>query len=218
MRARILVLLTLVVVGVVGMFGGTAHAKGPSDAEITGAGITTPIAVPPDVFSANLIEETGFFAAAFGQEPNPMLATAPRGELGPRFTIAWSLPWSDGGPTQVDQVEQDLYPYADGGPVVYTAPGQTFYMSEHTRGGWFRAPDHARDAAADARDPRRSRPSTRPRQSRPETRALAASREEATNDVDPPWLLIGASVVLVGAAGALVLIRRRRHTMVPTPT
>ena len=140
MRARILVLLTLVVVGAVGMFGGTAHAKGPSDAEITGAGITTPIPVPPEVFSANLIEETGFFAAAFGQEPNPMLATAPRGELGPRFTIAWSLPWSDGGPTKVDEVEQDLYPYADGGPVVYTAPGQTFYVSEHTRGGWFRAP------------------------------------------------------------------------------
>ena len=48
MRARILVLVILVVVGVVLAFGGTAHAKGPSGAEITGEGITTPIAVGRD--------------------------------------------------------------------------------------------------------------------------------------------------------------------------
>ena len=217
MRARILVLLTLVVVGAVGMFGGTAHAKGPSEAEITGAGITTPIPVPPEVFSANLIEETGFFAAAFGQEPDPMLATAPRGELGPRFTIAWSLPWSDGGPTKVDEVEQDLYPYADGGPVVYTAPGQTFYVSEHTRGGWFRAPTALVTRLQTLGIPDLATYDAIEAVEAEETRALSATREEATNDIDPPWL-IGAGVVLAGAAGALVLIRRRRHTMVPTPT
>ena len=132
--------LDTVVVGAVGMFGGTAHAKGPSDAEITGAGTTTPIPVPRTSSPPTSSRRRASSPRAFGQEPNPMIATVPCGQLGPRFTIVWSLPWSDGGPTKVDEVEQDLYPYADGGPVVYTAPGETFYVSEHTRGGWFRLP------------------------------------------------------------------------------
>lgn len=212
MRARILVVLTCMTLGVVALFGGTAHAKGPSDAEITGPGITTPIAVAPDFFHANLIEETGFFAAAFGQEPNPMLATAPRGELGPRFTIAWSLPWSDGGPTRVDQLEQDLYPYADGGPVVYTAPGQTFYMSEHTRGGWFRAP-----ATLAARLQLLGVPELEAI-TPPAPRATVAPPAEETARAGPPLLPIGASLGLVFVATALILILRRRRTMTSTPT
>ena len=212
MRARILLVLTCMMLGVVALLGGTAHAKGPSDAEITGPGIATPIAVGADFLHANLIEETGLYAAAFGQEPNPMLATAPRGELGPRFTIAWSLPWSDGGPTTVEQIDQDVYPYAAGGPVLYTAPGQTFYGSERTRGGWFRAPATlvARLQTLGVPELAAITP--------PAPRAPEAPRAEATANAGLPLLPIGASLGLVFVATALILILRRRRAMTSTPT
>ena len=125
MRARIMI---LVVVGVVLAFGGTAQAKGPSGAEITGEGITTPIAVDRDSVHANLVEETGLYAAVFGEEPNPMLAVAPGGELGPRFTIAWSLPWSEGGPATVAQIRAN----ADSGERM---PAKTTFFHPKPRTG-----------------------------------------------------------------------------------
>ena len=209
MRARIMI---LVVVGVVLAFGGTAQAKGPSGAEITGAGIATPIAVDRDSVHANLVEETGLYAAAFGQEPNPMLTVAPGGELGPRFTIAWTLPWSDGRDKTLYQIDQDVYPYAAGGPVVYTAPGQIFYGSERTRGGWFRAPATlvARMRTLGVPDLDAIAP--------PAPRATVAPRAEATANAGLPLLPIGASLGLVFVATALVLILRRRRPMTSTPT
>jgi len=212
MRVRILVLMMLVVVGVTLAFGGTAQAKGPTGAEITGEGITNPIAVTRDFFSANLVEETGLYAAVFGQEPNSMLAVAPGGDLGPRFTIAWSLPWSDGGPSTFDQIDQDVYLYADGGPVVYTAPGQTFYGSERTLGGWFRAP-----ATLVARMQTLGVPQL-DAIAPPAPRAAVAPRAEATASAGLPLLPIGASLGLVFVATALVLILWRRRTMTSTPT
>ena len=176
MRARILVLLTLVVVGVVGLFGGTAHAKGPSDAEITGEDITTPIPVPPEVFSANLIEETGFFAAAFGQEPNPMLATAPRGELGPRYTIVvepavggrWTHPGRPGRTGRLSVRRRRT-------GRVHRAGTDLLQVRAHA-GRMVPGADHARDAACRRSGSPTPRPSTRRRKSRPETRRQSPRR------------------------------------------
>jgi hypothetical protein len=83
--------------------------------------------------SGHLIAEfTGFFPATFGQAPDPMLANAPH-TLGPRYTIVFSVP----GPGGVEEIRQDLYPYAAGGPVTYTGPRQTFFSGRRTRGGWY---------------------------------------------------------------------------------
>src|SRR5207244_11839795 len=35
---------------------------------------------------------TGFFPAAVGQSPDPMLPDRPAGSLGPRYTIVWTVP------------------------------------------------------------------------------------------------------------------------------
>jgi hypothetical protein len=64
-----------------------------------------------------------------------MLAAAPTTELGPRYTITYTLP----GPT-TRGLRQDLYPYAAGGSVTYTKPGQPFFDGQRTRGGWYVAP------------------------------------------------------------------------------
>jgi hypothetical protein len=72
----------------------------------------------------------------FGQTPNPMSPTRPSGELGARFVVTYAIP----SETTPDEVQQDLYPYAANGPVTYTKPGQRFFGTEATLGGWFHAP------------------------------------------------------------------------------
>ena len=63
-----------------------------------------------------------------------MLAAAPKEELGPKLVITWRLP--DGGPAP-RSVQQELYLYAEGGPLTYTAPDQPFMGGDRTTGGWF---------------------------------------------------------------------------------
>ena len=118
-----------------------AHAKGPDQATIDGTGMTAPALVSGTEGASGdlstLVELAGLFPAAMGQTPDPMLATAPDELLGPKLSITWRIPDGDPAP---GTVRQDLYLYAEGGPLTYTAPGQEFLGSERTRGGWFRTP------------------------------------------------------------------------------
>jgi hypothetical protein len=137
---RRLVLLTSVVAAL--GVATTAQAKGPVAATIDGPGTGGGISIGGNgepgsrAPLGNLSDQAGLFAAAFGQTPDPMLADRPKGDLGPRYTISYRLP----GPNGEDAtIRQDAYPYAQGGPVTYTAPGQRFFGTESTRGGWYRA-------------------------------------------------------------------------------
>jgi hypothetical protein len=113
-----------------------AVAKGPSAASISGPGLSEPLLVTGLGDESGLVGQTGFFAATFGQSPDPMSKTRPKGDLGPRYTIRYTVP----GPTNTNAViRQDVYPYAEGGPVLYMKPGQPFFETERTHGGWYRA-------------------------------------------------------------------------------
>ena len=106
--------------------------------ELTGDGLAAPIALSGGEGTGagdGLIMQTGFFAATFREVPDPMLDARPAGELGPKLTITWQLRPAPGA----DALNQDIYPYADGGPLTYMAPGQRFYTTERTRGGWYRS-------------------------------------------------------------------------------
>ena len=83
----------------------------------------------------NLTQQSGWFAAVFGQEPNPMLAGRPKGELGPKYTVTYTGP---GPSNDTFTITQNVYPYASSGPVTYLAPGQPIFDMQ-TRGGWFQA-------------------------------------------------------------------------------
>ena len=119
-----------------------ASAKEPSQASISGPGFSktlgptsgtewgeTPLALLTDL--------SGFFPSAVGQSPDPMLHRKP-GALGPRYTIVWTVPGPPGPTTH--RVRQDLYPYARGGAVTYTKPGQPIFDGT-TLGGWYRNPE-----------------------------------------------------------------------------
>ncbi len=114
-----------------------AFAKGPSSADVsgpgTGGGLTFTGGEGDGSALSNLSEQAGFYPAAFGQEPDPMLAARPKGDLGPKYTITYTVP---GPNNDAFTIRQELYPYAPGGPVTYTAPGQPIFDME-TRGGWY---------------------------------------------------------------------------------
>ena len=114
-----------------------ASAKGPSDATISGPGFSKKVKVLNDgsggTPGGDLTQQSGFFPAAFGQSPDPMLHRRPT-HLGPRYTIVWKVP---GGANF--RVRQDMYPYARDGAVTYMKPGQPIFDMT-TRGGWYRDP------------------------------------------------------------------------------
>jgi hypothetical protein len=115
-----------------------AAAKGPTAASISGPGFSKMVKVLNDgsggTAGGDLTQQAGFFPAAFGQSPDPMLHRRPA-DLGPRYTIVWKVP----GAGSRERLQQDLYPYARGGAVTYMKPGQPIFDMT-TRGGWYRDP------------------------------------------------------------------------------
>jgi hypothetical protein len=169
----------------------TATAKGPSEATITGPGLSSPIKFTGNGEGGSgpfglLVSYGGFFPQTFGQSPDPVLRARPSMALGPRYHVTYVVP----GPS-TDSLEQDLYPYAVYGPVTYMEPGQKFWGDQKTHGGWYRAAPQLKDTLIEAGLPKKS-PVTHDRVANVRKLALGA----------------GAGVVL--AAGALLLLRRRR--------
>ena len=190
MRTKLL--LVLASIAVVAM-ASPAGAKGPSGGTIDGEGLDAPIVIGHGEGTPGgdrLIEDVGFFDATFGQVPTRMLDGAPTEDLGPMLTLTWTVPGPNG---QDDVIVQDLYPYADGGPLTYTAPGQRFFEVEETVGGWFRSPTRLLD--------------TLQAMGLPDQDALVDDGGDGSR-----WAPIGASlaaVVLLG--GGLALFGRRRE-------
>jgi hypothetical protein len=167
-----------------------AAAKGPSQASVSGGGLAKAIKIGGNgemegTPLGNLTMEAGFFPAAFGQSPNPMLPKRPSGKLGQRFTIHYLVP----GPNNKSfRIVQDVYPYADGGAVTYMKPNQPIFDMA-TIGGWFRAYGLKR---------------TLVRQGLP---ARAASSSSGTNIALLAGIGIPGALALTGGA---VLFRRRK--------
>ncbi|HEX3267180.1 MAG TPA: hypothetical protein VHQ98_04250 [Gaiellaceae bacterium] len=122
----------LFVLAAAALLAPAALAKGPSQATVTGPGLDKAIAFKNMDDSSVLTEQAGFFPAAFGQSPSPMIKR-PAGKLGPRYTIHYVVP---GGYGERYRITQDLYPYAVGGPFTYMNPGQRIFDMK-TPGGWY---------------------------------------------------------------------------------
>jgi hypothetical protein len=119
-----------------------AAAKGPTAATITGPGLHGPIQLHGDPESApdsrfgRLLQGGGFFQQVFRQVPDATLRVQPKVRLGPRYEVVYLLPT----PAGKSRIRQQLYPYAEGGPLTYVHPHQVFYGSMDTRGGWIQTP------------------------------------------------------------------------------
>lgn len=117
-------------------FSAPALAKGPSEASITGPGLAKAITITGTETDGspimNLAQATGFFPAAFGQEPSPLMSGRPK-SLGPKYAIVYTVP---GGGGETFSIRQDLYPYAKPYAVTYMPAGQNIFGTK-THGGWF---------------------------------------------------------------------------------
>jgi hypothetical protein len=137
---RRVVLCTCLGILAAALIPASALAKGASEATIAGPGLAKPIQLRAVGGSetagplADIAQAAGFFPGVFGQEPDPIALERPDGPLGPRYTITYVMPGPD---NERSTLVQDVYPYAEPYPVTYTEPGQRFWTTERTHGGWF---------------------------------------------------------------------------------
>jgi hypothetical protein len=172
---------------------GAAAAKGPSVASIdgpgTGGGIDVNGNLAPGSPLLELSEGAGFFSAVFRQTPDPMLNSRPGGDLGPKYTITYTVPGPEG---KTFVLRQDVYPYATPSPVTYMEPGQKVYRIE-TRGGWFVADARLKEELVSAGLPR-----------------VAPSGSSSDDGSLVSFEVLGAlAAAALLAAGATIVVRRR---------
>ena len=141
MRALVVAALAALVVAA------AAQAKGASAATISGPGLDDDITVAISGDGDDFTQQGGFFGQAFSQTPDPTFPARPHGDLGPRYEIDYTVP---GPNNDVFHLKAQLYPYAEGGPVTYMPPGQSFFEGMKTHGGWFRAPAALKDTLVEA--------------------------------------------------------------------
>jgi hypothetical protein len=179
-------------------FPGAAAAKGPSVASIDGpgsGGIDIGGSLAPGSPLAELSERAGFSPAVFRQTPDPMRADRPSGDLGPKYTITYTVPGPEG---ETFVLKQDAYPYATPVPVTYMRPGQKVFRIK-TRGGWFVADPSLKATLVAAGLP---------------VNAPSGSASDDTAFFSAETLSMMAAAALLLAAATVVFLRRRERPAV----
>ena len=113
-----------------------ASAKGVVKTTLTGPGLARPLRLDGNG-TGQLSQAAALSQAVFPQAPSPVVAARPAGKLGPRYvaTYGWIV-----AENRTKPVRQVLYPFASGGALAYTPPGQRVFPNEKPfQGGWYRA-------------------------------------------------------------------------------
>jgi hypothetical protein len=97
---------------------------------------------------------------------------------------------------ELDRLKQDIYPYAPGGPVTYMKPGQKFFGTEETRGGWFKAAPVLKDTLVSAGLPKLAP-------------GGSSSDDSSFFSAELLSAMAGAALLLAGAT--VVFLRRRER-------
>jgi hypothetical protein len=133
MRLRILVAAMLA--AGVALVPTAAAAKGAKEMTVSGPGLATPLRLANTAEAAlspnTIAQKSGLFAPA----PARFSDSRPPGDLGPLYvaTYDWLI-----GANSTTPLHQELYPFTDGGAVVYT-PARQHVGVEVLPSGWYRA-------------------------------------------------------------------------------
>jgi hypothetical protein len=121
--------------------------------------------------------------------------------LGPRYVVTYRL---IAGSKRPAIVRQDLYPYAEGGPVTHTPPGQRIAEGMPWGGpisaGWYRSPPEFLRYLVEQGLPETNRVVTADRGSVPDARSEAG-----------PTIWVWIALALAGLVAASVTAPRLRH-------
>jgi len=195
-------MLMLAAIGLVALLlPATAPAKGATAATITGPGLGGGITLAGEGQDGGeklmlIAQDAGFWPAVFLTSPNPMQGRQPAGTLGPRYTIVYVMPGPNGASSDI---RQDLYPYARPAPVTYTEPGQGYFETERTVGGWYVASALLKDDLVDIGLPR-------------------AAPLVSDTGLQVPWTaLLGAAAAVAAALALAALAVRARRRERPAP-
>jgi hypothetical protein len=214
MKARCYV-VALLALALVLVAAPAALAKGATALRITGPGLDKPISLRglgepgTDTALAEISDDAGLFAVMFGDDGGRLSAERPAGELGPRYTIAYSVPGDDGS----YRIVQDLYPWAAAGPYTYAKPGQRLWGGQGFVGGWFRTPLALLPVLKSVGFP--ARPSTAPKPVPAAPIAVSPAAATVPPDQRSAWPVAAtaAGITMVALVGALaVRTTRRRRT------
>jgi hypothetical protein len=173
-----------------------AAAKEPTAATIEGPGLGEPLTIQGSADDqdgsplARLVVAGGIGAAMFGhRSPDPMSPTQPPGDLGPRYSVTYVV----GGPYGKDyELAGEIYPYAKPRPLTYMQPGQSFFETFRTHGGWFVGGPKLRRALLDA-----GLPSDPP--------------DDGGRAGPSAWMIELLAAGAVGFAAIVISMRRRRR-------
>jgi MYXO-CTERM domain-containing protein len=117
-----------------------ALGKGVVGVEISGPGIADPLVIEADGTSGSAhqvnawIEATGMGYLIYGANGGNLTDRPPTKELGPEY----QLTWLHMVPGDVAEILGSLYPFAEGGALVYIEPGYPIEELNMTvPGGWF---------------------------------------------------------------------------------
>src|SRR5256885_1922267 len=134
-----------------------AHAKGVTMVTFSGPGLPQPLRIggpessPGSTLAARLANGSGVFAQAISDSSLAVDENPPGGELGPRYRAVYTFA-ADAGVV----IRQDVYPFATSGPVTFASPGQPWFGTRVSRGGWFRAEPQLTELLLSAGLPQRS--------------------------------------------------------------
>jgi hypothetical protein len=155
---------------------------------------------------AALAEESGFYSQVAGAEPAAWLEGRPKGDLGPRYVVGYRM---DPGGESV--VVQHIYPFAERGPVTYMEPGQTFFETESTRGGWFAASPELVDTLRAIGLPKKAPPAAAAAPGADAPKEGSSHAEPAPSSTNwLPWSGVAAAAIVMLAGGRLLAMRRAR--------
>jgi hypothetical protein len=135
MRAARVVLVLGVVVSAA-FVPTAAHAKGVVDVtvRIETDGVGRTLRLDRDEHAVDVALATRFYPNVDGSRLGAVELAAPTDErLGPRYVAVFR---THRGPDEVMRIRQDLYPFADLGPLVFTPPDQGWDVSGWRRVGW----------------------------------------------------------------------------------
>jgi hypothetical protein len=171
---------------------GPAAAKGAiAEANISGPGLGGGVRIEAPA-ADTMWELSGASWMKIREDSVSELGLAPA-DLGPRYLVTYRYDFGPG--REDDLIRQELYPYADGGPVTFTPRGQvlTGEGMAPIGSGWFQADPSFFEFLVE--------------EGLPESKPLAAVSQPA------PWTWILAGLVGLAAIAALAAPRLRRRVL-----